>query len=67
MKTKEAGAPIAKSMMSFFARKSPVYTLIEGIGSVGCVSCARANAGGGRPLCVGASYVGVTLVHVLPL
>jgi hypothetical protein len=28
------------------------------------VSCARAKAEGGRPPCVGASYVGVTRVSV---
>jgi hypothetical protein len=36
----------------------PVRTLIEGIEREGCVSCARAKADGGRPLCVGASYRG---------
>jgi hypothetical protein len=35
-----------------------VRTLIEGIGSEGCVSCARAKVEGGRPLFVGASYRG---------
>jgi hypothetical protein len=36
----------------------PVRTLIAGIGGADCVSCARAKAEAGRPLCVGASCRG---------
>jgi hypothetical protein len=61
--------PFARSvdLLHFFLGRvlgGPVHTLIEGIGRVACVNCARAKAEGGRPLCVGALYVGVALVLI---
>jgi hypothetical protein len=45
--------------------EGPLRALIKEIGRVGCVSCACAKAEGERPLCVGASYIGVTHVCIL--